>query len=758
MSTMLNFKHGLFANLPQTKSAGTIYVTTDEKAMYVDLPNADNVVERIRLSQIITLSTYDWQNLTPPYSTEAFYYVSDANALLKYNGTQWVQLNSTADLETAISTLNTKLYGADGQSGDVGTLKNDVANLKEKDTELAGDIANLVKEDTRLSERIEEVALAAGDVTALNALAGRVTALDGGDTPASGRVTILEADMANVKSALNDDNGNLLNVSAIKATADQAKNTADTAVQSDTFNTFKTENTAAIGTAKQEAIDAAASALNTYKGTNDTAIAGLDSRIDVLETAGYVKKDGSVAMEANLNIGSHKIINVAAPEAESDAANKGYVDAQDKKIAGTNEDGSLYVAQTVKSAYKKAADAADAAKAAQDAADGKVDASYVTNALAPYAKSTDVSAEIDADVLAAKNAILGEENSTKTVAGAYAEAASALAKANEKTTMAEVEGKGYAVATEVEATYAKKADVSKEIDDDIAAAKTAILGAENYEHTVREAYEKAEEALANTKTKVTLEQVKSEIDSRNYTTMAAVESKGYATTSQAQGYANAVLGTSSDAAGTATVHGALKQATDNTNDISTMKSGATITTFKGLEDVINALDTKVTTNMQAADAMTFKGTVNCAISTGAEDEKALPTENVNKGDTYKVTADFLMDGTPIFIGDLLIATGDEDENGVITNPTWEHVPSGYRADYVPAFSLTNAIDSDDEDTFDDDRKVTLNLTSAHAETGIVGDLGAIDFMVDENSALTISATNTTEKKASLTIGMAWNTF
>ena len=102
MSTMLNFKHGLFANLPQTKSAGTIYVTTDEKAMYVDLPNADNIVERIRLSQIITLSTYDWQNLTPPYSTEAFYYISDANALLKYNGTQWVQLNSTADLENSL--------------------------------------------------------------------------------------------------------------------------------------------------------------------------------------------------------------------------------------------------------------------------------------------------------------------------------------------------------------------------------------------------------------------------------------------------------------------------------------------------------------------------------------------------------------------------------------------------------------------------------------------------------------------------------
>ena len=80
--SMLNFKHGLYANLPSAISNGTIYVTTDEKAMYVDLNDT-----RIRLSQIITLSTYDWQNLTPLYSTEAFYYISDANAMLKNNGT-----------------------------------------------------------------------------------------------------------------------------------------------------------------------------------------------------------------------------------------------------------------------------------------------------------------------------------------------------------------------------------------------------------------------------------------------------------------------------------------------------------------------------------------------------------------------------------------------------------------------------------------------------------------------------------------------
>jgi hypothetical protein len=36
MPANLQFKRGLLANLPQDKTDGTIYVTTDEHAMYLD--------------------------------------------------------------------------------------------------------------------------------------------------------------------------------------------------------------------------------------------------------------------------------------------------------------------------------------------------------------------------------------------------------------------------------------------------------------------------------------------------------------------------------------------------------------------------------------------------------------------------------------------------------------------------------------------------------------------------------------------------
>lgn len=141
---MLNFKHGLFKNLPTNISNGTIYVTTDEKAMYVDLNN-----ERIRLSQIITLSTYDWEQLAPPYSTEAFYYLSDSNALLKYDGTNWKQLNSTKALSDAISALDVRLTKIDGANGVLAQHTSSIADLQQN-------VADLAAADTQFSKDLGE--------------------------------------------------------------------------------------------------------------------------------------------------------------------------------------------------------------------------------------------------------------------------------------------------------------------------------------------------------------------------------------------------------------------------------------------------------------------------------------------------------------------------------------------------------------------------------------------------------------------------
>lgn len=85
--------------------------------------------------------------------------------------------------------------------------------------------------------------------------------------------------------------------------------------------------------------------------------------------------------------------------------------------------------------------------------------------------------------------------------------------------------------------------------------------------------------------------------------------------------------------------------------------------------------TDIDTKFKSLNAMVYKGTI---AATGAT-VSALPTEGVHAGDTYLVAADTgTYGGHSCRKGDLLIASGTEDSNGVIPtkNLTWTYVPSG----------------------------------------------------------------------------------
>lgn len=125
---MLQFKMGEWTEGfdSMAKSAGTVYVTTNEKAMYVDVD--DNT--RIRIGDIIQLNRS--RDAKPPFSTEALYYFIEENALLKWGpfgeggAMAWKQLNSVSDITTNLDSLTSR-----------------VSSLETKMTTAEGDITNL---------------------------------------------------------------------------------------------------------------------------------------------------------------------------------------------------------------------------------------------------------------------------------------------------------------------------------------------------------------------------------------------------------------------------------------------------------------------------------------------------------------------------------------------------------------------------------------------------------------------------------------
>ena len=132
---LLKFRKGLYADLAGvTKDPGTIYVTTDEQAMYIDIDSST----RIRLGETVHFATLtEFQSFlnatTPPYDTRAFYYIEKENALLKWVSEggkfqekgNWKQINSTSGIEADLSTiekeLNTLKTTVAGNTTNIGT-------------------------------------------------------------------------------------------------------------------------------------------------------------------------------------------------------------------------------------------------------------------------------------------------------------------------------------------------------------------------------------------------------------------------------------------------------------------------------------------------------------------------------------------------------------------------------------------------------------------------------------------------------------
>ena len=166
----VEFKRGLYSQLPVTPTDGTIYVTTDEGAIY--LGNGNSL---LRLGDFVTVANVASLPVAGHISEKAIYYAQAENILARWNATtnQWIQLNKSGFTEisdpgsqagnvitgiTRTVNPNTGAYtltitrdsvatsgAVDDLSGRVTDLETDMTVLKGND-QTSGSVAKTVKD------------------------------------------------------------------------------------------------------------------------------------------------------------------------------------------------------------------------------------------------------------------------------------------------------------------------------------------------------------------------------------------------------------------------------------------------------------------------------------------------------------------------------------------------------------------------------------------------------------------------------------
>ena len=284
---MLKFNRGLYSALKDKAIVnGNVYITTDEKAMYVDIDN-----QRIRLGQIVCLTQTEWEALKPPYSPDAFYYLTDANAMLKYTGGAWKQINGTQDLKDRISALETALNDeTNGLKVKVAGLTTDLNTLEET---VEGIVSTGGEKNVITTVKVNGAALIPDSDRAVDIVLGDLAALDKVDTDhladaLKTRLTNIESKNTAQDTAISTLNGDATTDGSVAKAVKDAVDAAKTSLTNGAIKAAHDAATAAQGTA-DEALEKAntnAGNITTLQGTvsgHTTSINGLTTRMETAE-------------------------------------------------------------------------------------------------------------------------------------------------------------------------------------------------------------------------------------------------------------------------------------------------------------------------------------------------------------------------------------------------------------------------------------------------------------------------------------------
>lgn len=621
LDKMLQFKMGRFKddqgnlilnNAP--KKAGTVYVTTDEKAMYVDVDDST----RIRIGDIIQLNSV--RNAKPPFSTEALYYFIEENALLKWTelfekhedgtktslGMGWQQLNSVSDITTSL----------EGVTNRVSTLEGTVSTLASKDPTKDGSVAKAqATADKAVADAAKAQAQADKGVADAKAADDKAVAAQGTANANATAISGIDERLSEAESSIATFGGTGAgSIKEAKDAADAAQADATEALNKIGVPTAEGQTAsglyAKVETAQSTADGAAATAAQ-----NATDISGIDGRLSTAE--------GKVTT-LTTDLGN---LTTRVTEAEGDIDD---LEAYATILKGTDAvDGS--VAQAKKAGTDAMAKANTNATAIEgiDTRVGTLETTVKTavDTTIPAIQSK-LNTAVDTTIPALEGRVKANEDDIKELQDLLGDSTSEKSVINRLTEVeTTVEGQGETIGQLQTAVGENAADI-EELTTDLGTANTNIG-----------------------KNTTAIGENKSAIEALDATVKGHTTTLGQHTTS---------------------IEG-LQTTVDNLPTLYVNKTDYT-KDKKDLADAIAEQHKTIVDSINAANGMRYvKG-----ITSYDELPVLAEGVVIRVGDTYVVTNEngFIED-TVYYAGDLLVAKGTEENGVIVSDLGWDHVETGY---------------------------------------------------------------------------------
>ena len=690
----LLLRKGLLANLDSAPIVeGALSFTTDEPAIYIDVEGKHLRIGDIKeFADLATLQAY--LATTPEkIPTTGLYYAIAENALMKYTGSEWQQINvsydgSVEDLQAQITAINTALGSKpDGWSDTsiwaaIKKNRDDIAAEKLRAEGVEGGLRTDVdavrtdlgnKTDAADANGSAFARIAAEKARAESAESGLQQAIEAEKSRAEGVENGLRTDLGNKTDAA-DANGS--------AFARIAKNAADIV----TVNGEIAKKANATDVYTKTEIDNTVTGINNAKADKATDLAGygITNAYTKTEVEGLIE-DESEVLTGKINAKADKATTLAGygigdayTKTEIDNTVAGIDSAKADKATTLSGYGitNAYTKTEVEGLINNKADALTEEINKKANAATTLEGYGITNA---YTKT-----EID-------NTVTGINN----------------AKADKATTLA-----GYGIAdaytkTEVDKLISDESDALTEEINKKANAATTLEG-----YGITDAYTKTE-------TETAIDDKIAEVNATNAglnTRLVAVEGTlaGIGEGETVVGLIDAVAEDASTAASTAESNAKSHADTEIAKEKSRAESAEAglsqsigtlrtdMNTLVGVvpegsdnvidyindsqaaqnEAITSAYEAYVDEKLRVADGMSYKGIVNF-------DDKVLPTSGVQAGDTYKVAVNGKVGSEDVYVGDLIIA--NSDQSGEDDYADWDIVHSGYEDDHDVHVELNNGV-------------------------------------------------------------------